>query len=451
MKRVVASLCICWAAFCGTQSNTAPLVFGMTPQEASIALGVPLVYHSGGSGSEIYLAYGSPGIPGFYPVDSALALQFRKGQLTDGKRIGACAARGRSEDRMSARPIALSILDLSPVAAGSSGAVSLRNSLDLARLADGLGFTRYWVAEHHNLPSIASSAPDIMIGQIAAATARIRVGSGGVMLPNHAPLMVAERFKVLEALFPGRIDLGIGRAPGTDPVTSYALRRRQDAGGDDDFLERFQELLLFESNAFPEGHPFRSVRAMPQDVALPPIWLLGSSGYSAQLAAMVGAGFSFAHHFADHDAVAAMLSYRDRFKPSPARATPYAILACAAVCADSDAEAERLAATIDLNFVRRSRGEYLPLASPQEAAAYPYSPAERGLIARNRARLFVGAKPTVLERLREMIAATKADEVMVTTMIYDHAARRHSYELLAEAFGLRALKDNEVPAAAGPL
>jgi alkanesulfonate monooxygenase SsuD/methylene tetrahydromethanopterin reductase-like flavin-dependent oxidoreductase (luciferase family) len=146
-----------------------------------------------------------------------------------------------------------------------------------------------------------------------------------------------------------------------------------------------------------------------------------------------------------------MLSYRDRFKPSPARATPYAILACAAVCADSDAEAERLAATIDLNFVRRSRGEYLPLASPQEAAAYPYSSAERGLIARNRVRLFVGAKATVLEQLRAMIDATKADEAMVTTMIYDHAARRHSYELLAEAFGLRALKNNEVPAAAGPL
>ena len=334
--------------------------------------------------------------------------------------------------------VPLSILDLSPVAAGSSGAVSLRNSLDLARLADRLGFTRYWVAEHHNLPSIASSAPDIMIGQIAAATERIRVGSGGVMLPNHAPLMVAERFKVLEALFPGRIDLGLGRAPGTDPVTSYALRRRQDAGGDDDFLQRFQELMLFESNAFPEGHPFRSVRAMPEDVALPPIWLLGSSGYSAQLAAMVGAGFSFAHHFSDYDAAAAMLSYRDQFKPSSARATPYAILGCAAVCADSDAEAERLASTIDLNFVRRSRGEYLPLASPAEAAAYPYSPAERGLIARNRARLFVGAKPTILQQLGPMIAATKADEVMVTTMIYDHAARRRSYELLAQAFGLRA-------------
>jgi luciferase family oxidoreductase group 1 len=333
--------------------------------------------------------------------------------------------------------VPLSVLDLSPVAVGSSGAAALRNSLDLAELADDLGFTRYWVAEHHNLPSIASSAPDIMIGQIAAATARIRVGSGGVMLPNHAPLTVAERFKVLEALFPGRIDLGLGRAPGTDPVTSYALRRRQDVSGDDDFLQRFQELILFESRAFPEGHPFRNVRAMPEDVALPPIWLLGSSGYSAQLAAVVGAGFAFAHHFADHDAADAMLSYREQFKPSPARATPYAILACAVVCADSDAEAERLASTIDLNFVRRSRGEYLPLASPEEATAYPYSPAERGLIARHRARLFVGDKAKVLDRLTSMIAATKADEVMVTTMLYDHGARRHSYELLSEAFGLR--------------
>jgi luciferase family oxidoreductase group 1 len=334
------------------------------------------------------------------------------------------------------RVVALSVLDLSPVAAGSSGAVSLRNSLDLARLADRLGFTRYWVAEHHNLPSIASSAPDIMIGQIAAVTQRLRVGSGGVMLPNHAPLMVAERFKVLEALFPGRIDLGLGRAPGTDPVTSYALRRRQDVGDDDDFLQRFQELMLFESNGFPQGHPFRSVRAMPADVALPPIWLLGSSGFGAQLAAMVGAGFAFAHQFAEHDAAAAMLAYREQFKPSALRKEPYAILACAVVCADSDAEAERLAATLDLNFVRRSRGEYLPLASPEAALAHCYSPAERGLIARNRARLFVGATSTVRERLKPLIAATRADELMVTTMVYDHGARRRSYELIAEVFGM---------------
>src|SRR5437763_12141537 len=159
----------------------------------------------------------------------------------------------------------LSVLDLSFVTSAGSGSAALRNSLDLAQLADRLGYTRYWLAEHHNLPSIASPAPDLMIGQIAAVTARMRVGSGGVMLPNHAPLMVAERFKVLEALFPGRIDLGIGRAPGTDPVTSYALRRRQDSG--EDFLERFQELILFERRGFPQGHPFSTVYAMPKDIA----------------------------------------------------------------------------------------------------------------------------------------------------------------------------------------
>jgi luciferase family oxidoreductase group 1 len=331
---------------------------------------------------------------------------------------------------------ALSVLDLSPITTGHSGATALRNSLDLAQLADRLGYTRYWVAEHHNLPSVASSAPDIMIGQIAALTRRMRVGSGGVMLPNHAPLMVAERFKVLEALFPGRIDLGLGRAPGTDPLTSVALRRRQDMRDDDDFLERFQELMLLETRGFPEGHPFRNVRAMPADVPLPPIYLLGSSGYSAELAAAIGAGFSFAHHFATHDAVDAMTSYREHFKPSPALARPLAILAVAVVAADTDEQAERLAATIDLNFVRRQKGEYLPLASPEEALAYDYAPIDRERIRQGRERLFVGAPQTILARLLPFIAATHADEVMITTMIYDHAARRHSYELMAQAFGL---------------
>ncbi len=332
----------------------------------------------------------------------------------------------------------LSVLDLSPVTVGGSGPTSLKNSLDLARLADQLGYTRYWVAEHHNLPSIASSAPEIMIGQIAAVTQNLRVGSGGVMLPNHAPLMVAERFKILEALFPGRIDLGIGRAPGTDPMTSIALRRRQQTDTDDDFLERFQELLLFAQDGFPEGHPFRQVHAMPADVPLPPIYLLGSSDYSAEVAAAIGAGFAFAHHFASHDAVAAMTSYRSHFKPSPALPAPHAILAAALVTADSDADAERLAATVDLNFVRRSKGEYLPLASPGEAAAYPYTPIDRERIKYNRTRLFVGAPATVRARLDPLLAATQADELMITTMIYDHAARRHSYELMAASFGLHS-------------
>jgi luciferase family oxidoreductase group 1 len=340
----------------------------------------------------------------------------------------------------------VSILDLSPVTTGSSGATALRNTIDLARLADQLGFTRYWVAEHHNLPSVASTAPDIMIGQIAAATGRIRVGSGGVMLPNHAPLTVAERFHTLEALFPGRIDLGIGRAPGTDPITSVALRRRQDIRDDDDFLERFQELMLIENHGFPDGHPFRNIRAMPADVELPPIYLLGSSGYSAELAAAIGAGFAFAHHFATYDAVDAMTSYRNRFRPSAALADPHAILGVAAVAADSEAEADRLATTIDLNFLRRSKGEYLPLASPEEVAAFPCSAADRERIRLNRARLFTGTAETVRARLDPLLAATKADEVMVTTMIYDHAARRRSFELLAQAFGLVGAREPE-PAA----
>jgi luciferase family oxidoreductase group 1 len=257
------------------------------------------------------------------------------------------------------------------------------------------------------------------------------------MLPNHAPLQVAERYKVLEGLFPGRIDLGLGRAPGTDPVTAYALRRRQDDPAADDFLERFQELLAFERRAFPDDHPFRKVNAMPADVPLPPLYLLGSSDYSAQLAAHIGAGFSFAHHFSDFDPVGPMTVYRQQFKPSPMRSEPLAILAVHVVCADTEAEAERLASSVDLNFALRRQGRYLPIPSPEEAAAHDYSPTDRALIARNRARLVVGTKDKIVAHLAPLIEATKADELMVTTMIYDHEARKHSYALLAEAFGLR--------------
>lgn len=316
--------------------------------------------------------------------------------------------------------------------------MALRNTLDLAKLADRLGYTRYWVAEHHNLPNIASAAPDIMMGQIAAVTKTIRAGSGGVMLPNHAPLMVAERFKVLEALFPDRIDLGLGRAPGTDQLTSYALRRRQNIAADDDFLERFQELVLLESREFPDNHPFHAIKAMPVDVKLPPIWLLGSSDYSAQLAAAVGSGFAFAHHFATHDATAAMRDYRAKFRPSAWRKEPWAILAVHAVCADTDAEAERLASTIDLNFLRRETGKFMPLSSPEEAAAYPYTDADRARMARSRQRLFVGTPVTLMEKLQPLIDATAADEVMLTSFIFDHEARKHSYELMAQTFGLVA-------------
>ena len=339
----------------------------------------------------------------------------------------------------------LSVLDLSPVTTTTPGSAALHNSLDLARLTDRLGYRRYWLAEHHNIASIASSAPEIMIGQVAATTTRIRVGSGGVMLVNHAPLMVAERFKVLESLFPGRIDLGLGRAPGTDPVTSYALRRRQDVREVDDFLERFQELILMERGGFSPEHPFRTVRAVPSDVALPPIWLLGSSGYSAELAAAVGLGFAFAHHFAEHDAGSAMLSYREHFKPSETLPEPYCILAVATIAADTNAEAECLAASAYLHYVRRSKGEFQPLVSPEEAAAYPYTPVDRDRIERHRERLIVGSPDTVKSRLLSLAKSTRADELMITTMTYDHAARRRSYELLADAFATAPVADLSSP------
>jgi luciferase family oxidoreductase group 1 len=333
--------------------------------------------------------------------------------------------------------IPLSILDLSVVTSGTPPAAALRNSIDLAKHADRLGFVRYWLAEHHNLASVASPAPDIMIGQIAAVTQRIRVGSGGVMLPNHAPLVVAERFKMLEALFPGRIDLGLGRAPGTDGATAHALRSRLDAREGDDFLERLSELMLWETREFPPGHPYNNVVAMPDDTPLPPIWLLGSSDYSSELAAQVGMGFAFAHHFASFDAADALVHYRARFKSSRWRSTPHGILAVAVIIAETDAEAERLATSADLNRLRRDRGEYAPLPSVEEALAYPYTDRERAAIARNRARLFVGSPATVMQKLQPLIDSSQADELMVITAVTDHEARKKSYSLLAEAFQLR--------------
>ncbi|MGP9810118.1 LLM class flavin-dependent oxidoreductase [Rhodopseudomonas sp. NSM] len=328
----------------------------------------------------------------------------------------------------------LSILDLSVVTTGTPPAAALRNSIDLARHADKLGYVRYWLAEHHNLPSVASPAPEIMIGQIAAVTERIRVGSGGVMLPNHAPLMVAERFKMLEALFPGRIDLGIGRAPGTDQATMHALRRRLEIREGDDFLERLQELMLWETRGWPAGHPYNNVVAMPDDAPLPPVWLLGSSDYSSELAAQVGMGFAFAHHFASYDAAEALTHYRANFRPTRWRSTPHGILAVAAVIAETDEEADKLAISMDINRLRRDRGQYVPLPSVEEALAYALTDADRASIARNRSRLFVGSPSTVMQALQPLIKASQADELMVITATYDHDARKRSYTLLAEAF-----------------
>jgi len=334
--------------------------------------------------------------------------------------------------------IPFSVLDLSPIPAGATAADAFRHSLDLAQHAERWGFLRYWLAEHHNMTGIASAATSVVIGHIAGGTKTIRVGSGGVMLPNHAPLVIAEQFGTLDALYPGRIDLGLGRAPGTDGATAYALRSRLDRREGDDFLERLHELILWQTREFPAGHPYNNVVAMPDDTALPPIWLLGSSDYSSELAAQVGMGFAFAHHFASHDAVDAMVHYRNRFQPSSWRASPHAILAVAAIAADTDEEAERLASSFDLNRLRRDRGQYLPLPSVEEALAYPYSDSERTSILRNRSRLFVGSPTTVRRKLQPLIDASKPDELMVITAVYDHEARKKSYSLLAEAFGLGA-------------
>src|SRR5918998_404987 len=264
----------------------------------------------------------------------------------------------------------LSVLDLSPVSSGSNGAQALHNTLELAQLTDRLGYERYWLAEHHNLPSVASSAPEVMIGHVASETSRIRVGAGGIMLPNHAPLRVVETFRVLESLHPGRVDLGIGRAPGTDPVTATVLRRSRDGQGADDFPQQFSELLAFSGDGFPEDHPFRSVVAMPSDVGLPPIWLLGSSGYSAKAAGEMGLGYAFASHFSPVDPAPPMQAYREYFASSEGFPGPHSILAASVVCAEYPEEAERLASSMGLAWVRLRTGNPGPLPSPDEAIDY---------------------------------------------------------------------------------
>jgi len=328
----------------------------------------------------------------------------------------------------------LSVLDLSPVSSGSNGAQALHNTLELARLTDQLGYERYWLAEHHNLLSVASSAPEVMIGHVAGETSRIRVGAGGIMLPNHAPLRVVETFRVLESLHPGRVDLGIGRAPGTDPVTATVLRRSRDGQGADDFPQQFSELLAFSGDGFPEGHPLRSVIAMPSDVGLPPIWLLGSSGYSASAAGQIGLGYAFASHFSPTDPAPAMHAYRESFEPSEDFERPSAILAVSVICAETNEHAEELASSMQLAWVRMRSGTPRPLPSPKEAMDYSYDPAERRLANVYRSMQIIGDPRTVRARIEELTQHTVADEVMVTTNVYDHDERLRSYELLADVF-----------------
>jgi luciferase family oxidoreductase group 1 len=328
---------------------------------------------------------------------------------------------------------AVSVLDLSPVAAGDPEAQAIRNTLDLARHAEGLGFHRYWLAEHHGGAMVASSAPEVLIGHVAMATERMRIGSGGMMLPNHAPLKVAEQFKMLEALHPGRIDLGIGRAPGTDQMTALALRRSRQAMFADDLPDQLGELLAAAgSRPWPDDHPFRHVRAAPVEVPLPPIYLLGSSEYSAQVAAQNGFGFGFATHIAPSLAVDVLRLYRESFRPSPEFPEPRAILAHAALVADDDATARRLAAPARVAFRRLRAGRPGPIPTIEEALA------EGGEVAADGTgdRVVVGSPETVRDRLDELLGASGADELMILTTTHGHEERRRSYELLAEAYHL---------------
>ena len=328
--------------------------------------------------------------------------------------------------------IPLSVLELSPVAAGMTSSQALQNTLDLARHAERLGYGRLWLAEHHNMPGIAAAVPEILIGQVAAVTKTLRVGSGGVMLPNHAPLHVAETFKTLEALYPGRIDLGIGRAPGTDGLTALALRRSREALHADDFDEQLDELFAFGSGDFPKHHPFRAVRAVPTDVPLPPVYLLGSSDYSARLAGQLGLGFAFAYHFSPHALLPALRAYREEFIPG-ALEKPHAIVTVSVFCAPTDDEAQFLAGPMQLTFLKLRSGEPIQLPSPEDAEGYPYTPQERAALAAVRAMQIVGSPETVRARLGELVEQTGADELMVTTMMYNHDDRLRSFGLVAEA------------------
>lgn len=330
--------------------------------------------------------------------------------------------------------IALSLLDLVPVGDTIGASEALRAAIDLARRAEQLGYRRVWYAEHHNIPAVASSATAVLIGAAAATTARIRVGAGGVMLPNHSPLQVVETYRTLEALYPGRIDLGVGRAPGTDPLTSHALRRGGRHG--DDVNAQLAELLAFEDAAFPSGHPFASIRAMPDDTTLPPIYMLGSTNAGALIAATLGVGYAFAGHFNLADADVAISRYRAEFRPG--RLTePYVILAVSAVAAEDDEQARGFAAVSGLTWLRMKSGKLERLPSVDEALAYPYAPAERALVDDYLVeQQIIGTPEKVRARIEQLAARTGADEIMVTTNIPIPAERLRSYERMARAFAL---------------
>jgi luciferase family oxidoreductase group 1 len=323
----------------------------------------------------------------------------------------------------------LSVLDLSPVGAGVAPSQAVRESIELAIVADGLDYTRYWFAEHHNMASIATSAPEVLIAHAAARTRRIRIGAGGIMIPNHTPLHVVEVFRTLEALHPGRIDLGLGRAPGTDPVTAAALRRRGDA----EVNHLLAELLAFEDGQFPQGHPFAEIVPMPSDVGCSSIWMLGSTLAGASIGAQLGVPYAFAGHFAMRQARDAIAHYRKRFEPSRRLAAPYAMCAVTVICGADDEDARRLAAPVRVAIVNSRTGRRAPIPSVEDALSHSFTPAEQAVADDFLAGAVIGGPGHVRDRLRALARDLDADELMVSSLVPSFEARRRSLEWIAAA------------------
>jgi len=329
-----------------------------------------------------------------------------------------------------------SVLDQSPTSAGSSESAAIRHSLQLAQDCDRLGYERYWLSEHHNLVSVAGTAPEVLAAAVAATTHRIRVGSAGVMLPHYSALKVAEQFRVLDAIAPGRIDLGVGRAPGSDGLTARALNAHSNV---DDFPRQVQELQLWAGGLpLPESHPYRGIAAHPVGETRPELWILGSSAYGAQLAAYLGLPYAFAYFFNDGAGVDDALSlYRSLFRPSAVLDRPQATICVWALAADTAAEAARLATAREHWRVGFEKGLRMPLASPEQAAAHPYSPAELAMLEKLRAAALVGTAAEVADKLQRLAQRLQLSEIVINTWTFDPEARRHSYALLAAAFGLQ--------------
>ena len=331
----------------------------------------------------------------------------------------------------------LSVLDQSPVSHGSTAADAIRASLALAREVESFGYARYWVSEHHNSASIAGSAPEVLMAAVAATTSRIRIGSAGVMLPHYSALKVAEQFRVLEAIAPGRIDLGLGRAPGSDRLTARALNPHASPGAED-FPQQIIDLQdWLAGNRMPSSHPYRAITAQPQGPTSPELWILGSSAYGAQLAAQLGLPYAFAYFFSDGQGVEQALDlYRTHYRPSERFPQPQATICVWALAADSEAEAQRQLMTREHWRVRFEQGLFGPLLDPDQAAAYPYSIPERERIAQLRARALVGTGAGVAAQLTALARSLGLDELVVNTWAHDPLVRQHSYRLLAQAFAL---------------